>query len=103
MHHNHPFPAPPPSQGNRPGNEVATTTESALIAHEEDEDVHGMDGWNANPKVDNTVWNEEYRGAEITRYGPVFFENTDIPGRTVFQDTRRVHRVSGTVFVPIRT
>ena len=43
MHQNHPFPAPPPSQGNRPGNEVATTTESALIAQEEDEDVHGMD------------------------------------------------------------
>ena len=44
LHDAHPFPAPPPSQGNRPGNEVATTTESALIAQEEDEDVHRMDG-----------------------------------------------------------
>ena len=44
MHQNHRFPAPPPSQGNRPGNEVATTTESALIAQEEDEDVRGTDG-----------------------------------------------------------
>ena len=51
----------------------------------------------------NTVWNKAYRGVEITRYRPVFFENTDIPGRTVFQDMRSVHRVSGTVFVRIRT
>ena len=43
MHHNHPFPAPPPSQGNHTGNEVANTTESALIAQEEDEDVCGTD------------------------------------------------------------
>ena len=53
--------------------------------------------------ITNTVGNKAYREAEITRYGPVFFENTDIPGRTLFQDMRRVHRVSGTVFVPIRT
>ena len=40
-----PFPRPTPKPGKyRPGNEVATTTESALIAQEEDEDVHGMDG-----------------------------------------------------------
>ena len=44
MQHNHPFPAPTPSQGNHPGNDVATTTESALIAQEEDEDVRGTDG-----------------------------------------------------------
>ena len=33
--------------------------------------------------------NKAYRGAEIPRYGSVFFEDTDIPGRTVFQDMRR--------------
>ena len=38
-----PFPAPPPSQGNRPGNEVASTTDSALTAQEEDEDVRGTE------------------------------------------------------------
>ena len=30
-----------------------------------------------------------YRSAEIPRYGSIFFEDTDIPGRTVFQDMRR--------------
>ena len=39
-----PFFVPPPSQGNHPGNEVATTTHSAIIAQEEDEDVRDMDG-----------------------------------------------------------
>ena len=37
----HDAPQPPFS---RPGNELATTTESALIAQEEHEDVRGTDG-----------------------------------------------------------
>ena len=50
-----------------------------------------------------TAWNSAYRGPEITRFGPVFFENTDKSGGIVLHDTRRVRRVSDIVFFPIRT
>ena len=51
----------------------------------------------------NTAWKKTCRGPEIPRYGPVFFENTGKSGSIMFHETRRVRRVSGTVFSPIRT
>ena len=39
-----PFSNPAPKSGKTPGNKVATTTERALIAQEEDEDVRGTVG-----------------------------------------------------------
>ena len=50
-----------------------------------------------------TAWKKTYRGPEIPRYGPVFFENTGKSGSIMFHETRRVRRVSGTVYSPIRT
>ena len=57
--------------------------------------------WPVVTKV--TACRKTCRGPEIPRYGTVFFENTGKSGSIMFHETRRVRRVSGTVFSPIRT